>query len=73
MVRAAAPAGFSQAIAARIHVDVQHALSPVEQRASFAAQGFEPRDLGPEALGRQMQDDLARWGEVIRTSGIRAD
>jgi tripartite-type tricarboxylate transporter receptor subunit TctC len=68
-----APAGLPPDLAERIHADVQRALAPPEMRARFAAQSLEPRDLGPQALAALMREELARWTEVIRTLGIRAD
>ncbi len=68
-----APAGLPPELAARIHADVAKSLATPEMRARFDAQSLEMRDLGPAALGAVMQEELARWSEVIRTLGIRAD
>ena len=67
------PAGIPAPIVERIHADVQRVLAQPDLRARFAAQGLEPLDAGPEAFARRMREELARWTEVIRTAGIRAD
>ena len=35
--------------------------------------GIEPLDEPPEAMASVIRTDTARWAEVIRRAGIRAD
>jgi tripartite-type tricarboxylate transporter receptor subunit TctC len=37
------------------------------------ALGLEPAGSTPDALARQIAEDVAKWGPAIRESGFRAD
>lgn len=64
------PRGLPPEIVERINADLRRAIALPTVRERLAAQSTEPRDLGPEALGRLMAEELERWGAVIRRLGI---
>lgn len=69
-----APAGLPDAIADRLHTEVQAALVQPEVAGRLAALGSGPnRGLGRAALTAHVVQENARWGEVVRAANIRAD
>jgi tripartite-type tricarboxylate transporter receptor subunit TctC len=48
------------------------ANSPDTQRR-LLEQGAEPVGNTPEEFDKQLREELARWAEVVKTSGARAD
>jgi tripartite-type tricarboxylate transporter receptor subunit TctC len=61
--------------------DVVHTLAAAVAKAAHSAQmreqlardGAEPVGNSPEDFDRQLADEIARWAEVVKVSGARAD
>jgi tripartite-type tricarboxylate transporter receptor subunit TctC len=68
-----APANTPPALIARIDADMQKALASDDVRATLAQQGMEILTSTPEQLRDRMTNDLARWTQVIRGAGIKAE
>jgi tripartite-type tricarboxylate transporter receptor subunit TctC len=68
-----APAGTPPALLARIDADMQRALASADVRATLSQQGLEILTSSPEQLRDRMTLDLARWTQVIRSAGIKAE
>jgi tripartite-type tricarboxylate transporter receptor subunit TctC len=67
------PAGLPPAVVARAQADVLAAVGAPETRARLLAAGLDLPDRGAAAFRRVMEADLAKWGDLIRRAGIRAD
>ena len=67
------PAGLPPELATRIDADVKRVLARPDVQARFASLGLQPMPDGPAEATRRMADDLARWTEIIRKVGIRAE
>ena len=65
-----APAGTPQPIVAKLSAAITSALATPQLRKAYADLSTEIEPVGPEALGRRMQADQARWVELIREVGI---
>ena len=52
---------------------VEKATRDAEVRKRLAADGAEPVGNTPEEFDRQLKQDLAKYGEVVRVSGARAN
>jgi tripartite-type tricarboxylate transporter receptor subunit TctC len=69
-----APAGLPDAIADRLHAQVQAALAQPEVASRLAALGSGPnRGLDRATLTAHISQENARWGEVVRAANIRAE
>lgn len=68
-----APARTPQALVARLNAEIARALQAPEVRAKLTAEGSEIVGGSPEAFGRFLASDLAKWGKVIAASGWKAD
>ena len=52
---------------------VAKAAHDPEMRKRLAEQGAEPVGNSSEEFTRILRDEVARWAEVVRVSGARAD
>ncbi|MGG5808595.1 Bug family tripartite tricarboxylate transporter substrate binding protein [Falsiroseomonas sp. CW058] len=66
-----APAGTPAAIIDRVHRESVAALRAPELAAQLRNQGLDIEGSSPEEYGRKIRDDLRRWGELARATGIR--
>ncbi|RYF38353.1 MAG: tripartite tricarboxylate transporter substrate binding protein, partial [Comamonadaceae bacterium] len=68
-----APAGTPKAITSQLAAEVQKALADPEVREKLNAQGLTPRGTTPDELGTATRAQLAKYGELIRKNGIKAE
>jgi tripartite-type tricarboxylate transporter receptor subunit TctC len=68
-----APAGTPDAIVDKLNSSVNRALQSPELRANLAKLGIEARAATPQAFGAAMSDDMAKYDEIVRLTGIKVD
>jgi len=68
-----APAGTPQAIVAKLHEAIVHALAQPEVRERLVSEGAEVIGGTPEAFAAHIAAELARMGKLIRVAGIRME
>jgi tripartite-type tricarboxylate transporter receptor subunit TctC len=68
-----APAGTPDAIVDKLNSSVNKALQSPELRANLAKLGIEARAATPQAFGAAMSDDMAKYDEIVRLTGIKVD
>ena len=68
-----APAGTPRAIIDRLHDELAKALQQKEVLDRLIAEGAEPSGSTPEAFGEFMRTESAKWGKVVKLSGMKAD
>ena len=68
-----APAGTPAYIVARLNAETDKALSGDEVRTRLAAEGAEPTPTTPQAFGRLIAGELARWEKVVKSARIKLD
>jgi tripartite-type tricarboxylate transporter receptor subunit TctC len=66
-------AGTPKEIVARLHHEVAHALQLPDVAEQSAKLGLDLVGSTPEAFGAFQRAEIAKWGEVIRTAGIKAE
>jgi tripartite-type tricarboxylate transporter receptor subunit TctC len=66
-----APARTPHAIVTRLNTEIGKVLAEPDSRDKLASQGLEPTTMTPEELGRYSKEELARWGRVIKSAGIK--
>ena len=69
----AVPKGTSSSFVRTLRDDVVRATSAPDVKEKLAAQGAEPSSFTPEEFAQFLKDETKRWGEVIRTSGIKVE
>lgn len=68
-----APAGTPPAIVTKINRDVNEALSAPVVRQKLLQAGSSVREVSPEAYLAQYNDDLQRYGKLIKDLGLQLD
>jgi len=68
-----APAKTPAPIVARLNAESVKAMQSPQIRELLAAEGSEPIGSTPEAFAALIRTEIARWTEVVKAAGIRAD
>lgn len=68
-----APRKTPAAIVARLNAALNTAMADAGLRGRVTSRGDEPGGGTPDRMARMMAADYDRWGELVRTQGIRAD
>jgi tripartite-type tricarboxylate transporter receptor subunit TctC len=66
-----APAGVPKDVVALLNREVNAVLQMDDFRARMASMGIEVVGGTPESLGAEYQDELAKWGKVIRDAKLK--
>ena len=66
-----APAGTAKAVVARLNREMLPVLQMPDVRAKLDAIGIDIAGSTPEALQKEVIDEIAKWTKVIRDAGIR--
>jgi tripartite-type tricarboxylate transporter receptor subunit TctC len=67
------PGKVSPELIARINAEVTRILNAPELKARLASQGIEVVTNTPAEFARFVRDDNAKWGKLIKESGIRGE
>ena len=67
------PARTPKNIVTTLHGQIVKILSAREMKDKLIAQGFEPVGGTPEEFGAYIKSEIAKWGKVIRTAGIKPE
>jgi tripartite-type tricarboxylate transporter receptor subunit TctC len=65
-----APKGTPEAIVNKLNQQVRQIVALPEVRQKLLAISFEPASGSPKELDRLIQDEYAKWGEVVKTAGM---
>ncbi|HET7671187.1 MAG TPA: tripartite tricarboxylate transporter substrate binding protein [Burkholderiales bacterium] len=69
-----APAGTPQPIIDRFHAELVKAIRlPDVNKTLTETQGMDVVTLSPEATQKWIQENMARWGKVVRDNNIRVE
>ncbi len=68
-----APVKFSPTLLSRWNSEIQIALDHATVKAAFAQQSLEALGGKPETFASLIRDELAKWGRVVKESGMRID
>jgi tripartite-type tricarboxylate transporter receptor subunit TctC len=68
-----APAGTARDIIARLHEETAKVLERPDVRKRLADIGADPASSTPEQLASQVKSEIARWGNIIKSTGIKPE
>lgn len=68
-----APAGTPRPIVVRLNAELVKILQSAEMKERLAATGTEPLTSTPEEFAAYIKREIAKWGDVIRKAGVKAD
>lgn len=65
--------GTPKAVVAKLNNDLNRVLKLPDVQERMVALGLDSAGGTPEAFGRFVQEDVARWAKVIKESGVRVE
>jgi tripartite-type tricarboxylate transporter receptor subunit TctC len=65
--------GTPRETVAKLNAELVKVLNTPEMKERFARQGTDVRTGTPEALGRWMESEQAKWAKVVKDSGAKFD
>lgn len=68
-----APLGTPQAIVDKLNAEVAALLQGADVSERLATMGAQAAPTTPEAFGRIVRDEIARWAPVVKASGARVN
>ena len=68
-----APAGTPRPIVARLNTELVKAMHSPEMKERLAGIGTGPVTTTPEEFAAYIKAEIAKWGDVIRKAGLKAD
>jgi tripartite-type tricarboxylate transporter receptor subunit TctC len=68
-----APAGTPAEIVTRLNTEIAKLMAAPETRKTLQEAGVEPTPSSPQEMAVAMSQELARWGKVVKDSGVKLD
>jgi len=68
-----APKGTPKPVVDKLQKDMQLTLANPELREKLQASGVELANMTPTEFAKQLQDDIARWAKIVKSSGASLD
>ena len=68
-----APAGTPQSVVRRLNAELVKVMHAPEMKEKLTATGTEPLTSTPEEFTAYIKREIAKWGDVIRKAGVKAD
>ena len=68
-----APAGTPRNVVTRLNAELGKIMHAPELKEKLAATGTEPLTSTPEEFADYIKREIAKWGEVVRKAGVKAD
>jgi tripartite-type tricarboxylate transporter receptor subunit TctC len=68
-----APAGTPRPVINRLNAELVKVMHSPELKEKLAATGTDPLTSTPEEFAAYLKREIAKWGDVIRKAGVKAD
>ncbi len=68
-----APAGTPKDVIAKLNAEFNKALQQPELRKKLGDEGADPAGGTPEQFAALINDEIPRWGKIVKDSGARVD
>ena len=68
-----APTGTPQPVVKRLNAELVKIMHAPEMKEKLTATGTEPLTSTPEEFAAYIKREIAKWGDVIRKAGVKAD
>jgi len=68
-----APAGTPRPVVKRLNAELVKIMHAPEMKEKLTATGTEPLTSTPEEFAAYIKREIAKWGDVIRKAGVKAD
>ncbi len=67
------PARTPPEIISRLHAELVKALRRTDVKERISATDLEPVGSTPEQFGAHIRSEIAKWGKIVKASGLRPD
>jgi tripartite-type tricarboxylate transporter receptor subunit TctC len=67
------PAGMPHDVVSRLNISLAQVLSGADLREKLSAEAIEPQAMGPEAFGKYIQADVARWTALVKAQNLQIE
>lgn len=67
------PAGLPKDVVEKVNAEVNKALGAEDVKKKLEDQGVDIAGSTPEAFGKLVRDDIAKWGRIVKDSGVKVD
>ena len=67
------PAGTPKEVIGKLNTALLAAMDTTAVKARLQTLGLESTPSSPEAMAKYASDERAKWGQVIKNSGIKLD
>ena len=68
-----APAGTPKEIVNRVSSEVAKIVNDAALKARFVELGIDPAGTTPAETAKYLQEEIAKWGKVIQTAGVKVE
>jgi tripartite-type tricarboxylate transporter receptor subunit TctC len=68
-----APAGTPQPVLDKLNAELNKALQSPKLKEAFALQGVVPKPSTPAEASARIDSEIAKWGELIKAAGLKAE
>jgi len=68
-----APAGISKDVLGVLSREIVKIMQVQDVRERFASDGFDPVGNSPEEFAKFMRDEIAKWGKIVKSAGIKGE
>lgn len=68
-----APAGVPRIIVEKLNLEIRQVIKITDVKASLLAEGAELSDTTPEQFRQFIEQEMVKWGKVVRDSSARID
>ncbi|MGH8618197.1 MAG: Bug family tripartite tricarboxylate transporter substrate binding protein [Burkholderiales bacterium] len=68
-----APVGTPREVVVKFNAEMQKVLAQPDVKEKMLAQGAIAQSGTPDQMAQQVKSDVAKWGKVVRTAGIKIE
>jgi len=68
-----APAATPKPILERLSSEVRKVINAPDVKENWAKQGAVPMAMAPEEFGKFLREDIAKWGKLVKDTGMKVD
>ena len=67
------PANMPREVVSRLNISLAQVLSAADLREKLSSEAIEPQAMSPEAFGKYIQADVARWTALVKAQNLQIE
>jgi tripartite-type tricarboxylate transporter receptor subunit TctC len=67
------PANMPREVVSRLNLSLAQVLSAADLREKLSSEAIEPQAMSPEAFGKYIQADVARWTALVKAQNLQIE